>query len=391
MLHMVRLIGLGISLAILTACSPQDVLTPVAEIVSTPTLYSFPTPDSKIVLLRGDPQQTGVFPFPGMQTQPEVQWQVRVDRTLLTPPLLVDDMLYTGSFGGNVYALDAETGQEIWSAGGFGHLESTGAIAGELIISGGYSKLVRALDRHTGEEHWSFTSGYPMQGAPLIVDDRVFIATDRAVYALDLESGQPVWETSTGDEEAYMGAPAYEAGVLYTTSGRQLIALDSETGNELWQVEKDETFLSLAVADQHVYVGNWDRSFYAFDAFTGEERWVFQADGEIWSPPAVDKGIVYAGNSDRMLYALDARTGELRWSFETDGQYVSGPMIADGVLYVSDSNHDVRRGPRHLYALAAATGEQLWMFETVGTFLPAPALGEDKLYVIAEGDVLALE
>jgi outer membrane protein assembly factor BamB len=241
---------------------------------------------------------------------------------------------------------------------------------------------------------WTFRTDYFVQGSPLIVDDRVILATDHKVYALDLNSGQLIWEAATGNEGAYMGPPAYDEDVIYTTGGRLLLALAADTGTETWRVEKDEMFLGPAVANQRVYVGNWDGNLYAFDQSTGEEAWTFPArtGGMFWSAPAVDADTVYAGNIDGYIYALDAQTGDLRWEFQTEGDAVSEPSIADGVVYVSDSSHEAPLGPRHLYALDAVTGEPLWVFETNSTFLPAPALGDDGvIYVTSSGDVLALK
>lgn len=385
---MIRLI---LVVMVLAACSPETIRTTETQITPTsPASFSL-TPDPSIILTRGNPQRTGVYPSPAIRTQPQVRWQVKAGSSLMTPPLVADGMLYSGSFSGKLHALNAETGEQVWVADGFGHLESTGAIAGDQIVSGGFGRLVRALDRNTGGERWSFKTDYPIQGAPLIVENRVYIATDRAVYALDLESGQLAWKIATGSEEAYMGAPAYDDGVIYTTGGKLLLALDAHTGKELWRVEKTDPFLSLAVADQLVYVGSWDHHLYAFDQATGEERWKFKTGGEVLTPPAVDDGAVYAGSLDQMLYALDGQTGELRWSFETGDRFVSAPLIVGDVIYVTDSNHEVRSGPRHLYALDAATGEQLWMFEIESRFLPTPALGDQTIYLITAEEILALE
>ena len=74
------------------------------------------------------------------------------------------------------------------------------------------------------------------------MDERVYIATDHALYALDLHSGELQWETPTGNEGAYMGAPAYEDGIIYTTGGKVLLAVDSTSGEELWLIQKDDAF-----------------------------------------------------------------------------------------------------------------------------------------------------
>ena len=399
----------GLFIVLLSLCGPRNVtptnvdLTATADQATqiymcctaappaTPTL-SLALDRSQIVLSRGNPQRTGVYDnTEAIRQQPQVKWQTKITESWLMPPLVAEGILYTGSGDGILYALYAETGERLWSAGGFEGLESTGAIAGDRIITGGFSRLVRAFDRQRGDVLWSFQAGYPVQGAPLIVEDRVIIAPDHEAYALRLKSGELIWKSSTGNEGAFMGAPAYDDGVIYSTAGKLLLALEAATGREIWHVEKDEMFLGLAVANQTVYVGNWDRHLYAFDQLTGAERWSFKAGGEFWSAPDVDENTVYAGNIDRFLYALDAGTGELRWSFETGSDAVSEPLVTDSVVYVSDSRHLFPSGKRHLYALDAATGEELWSFETVSTFLPAPELGDGVIYLTSTGEVIALQ
>jgi len=392
---LIRILWLGLIVAGANSCAPQTTaipaMLPTLIIESTPPTTVPTSGDSSIILYRGDSQRTGVYDVPAIRQQPATKWQIKISSTWLMPPILTDGMLYTGSGDGTLYALNAETGEQVWSVGGFGQLEMTGAIADDRIIAGGYSKLVKALNRKTGDELWTYTTEHVIQGSPLIIDKRVYIATDHTVYALDLESGQLVWKVPTGTEDAFMGAPAYDDGVIYTTGGKLLLALDAQTGKEIWRVKKDEIFLGLAVANQLVYVGNWDQNFYAFDQSTGEERWSFKGGNIFWSAPAVDGNTVYAGNIDKHLYSLNAQTGELRWSFQSAGDAVSEPLVADGVVYVSDSSHETRSGPRHLYALDATTGEQLWVFETTSTFLPAPALGENILYVTTTGEIIALK
>jgi eukaryotic-like serine/threonine-protein kinase len=382
------LLGICVITMLVASCNPQGV--PTLEISPTSTSRPPAALPSNVVLTRGNPERTGLYNLPAIRLEPQIKWQSKISTTWLIPPLVTNGILYTGSGDGSLYALNAETGEEIWSEGGFGQLESTGAIAGDVIVTGGYSQLVKALNRKTGADVWSFKTDYLVQGAPLIIAERVYIATDRMVYALDLRSGQLLWKAATGTEEAFMGAPASDGGVIYTTGGKLLLALDAETGKERWRVEKNDIFLSLAVANGLIYVGNWDHHLYAFNQSTGEERWNFEGSAVFWSAPAVDENTVYAGNEDQM-YALHAESGELLWSFETAGRSVSEPLLSDGVVYVSDSSHEFPRGARHLYALDATSGEQLWVFETVSTFLPAPALGDGVIYITSTGEVIALQ
>lgn len=377
----------GCILLILTACAS----TPTMISAPHPTSMPVPTENSStdITLYRGNPQRTGVFNFPAIRQDPSIQWQTRLSSTWLMPPIVADGILYTGSGNGTLYAVDVQTGEKIWSTDGFSQLENSGAVAGDTLVAGGYDQRIRALDRHTGDVLWSFNTVFPVQASPLIIDDRVYIATDHALYALDLLTGKLQWQIATGNEGAYMGPPAYEAGIIYTTGGKSLLAVDSTNGKEIWRTEHSDMFTAPAVANGLIYIGNFDGYFYAFDQETGAEKWKFKGDGIFWAGPAVEGNIVYAGNDD-LVYALNAQTGEQIWQFQMAGKSVSEPMVSDGVVYVSDSSHEFPRGPRHLYALEAKSGELLWIFETVATFLPTPALTQDTIYVTATGDVLAL-
>jgi outer membrane protein assembly factor BamB len=359
--------------------------------VPEPTGTPVPTEatSTNITLYRGTPQRTGVFNFPAIRQEPSIAWQTKLSTTWLMPPILAEGVLYTGSGNGALYAVDVKTGEKVWSVDGFSQLENSGAIAGDTLVLGGYDGRLRALDRHTGEVLWSFDTAYPVQASPLIVDDHVYVATDHALYALELSTGNLQWQAPTGNEGAYMGAPAYQDRIIYTTGGKSLLAVDTTSGKELWRTERSDMFTAPAVANGLIYIGNFDGYFYAFDQKTGAEKWKVQSGGLFWAGPAVDGNTVYAGNDD-LVYALNAQTGEQVWKFQMAGKAVSEPMVSDGVVYVSDSAHEFPRGARHLYALDAATGEELWTFETVATFLPAPALDENTIYVTTTGDVLAL-
>ena len=90
-----------------------------------------------------------------------------------------------------------KTGEKIWSTGGFSQLENSGAVAGDTLVIGGYDGRVRGLDRHTGEVLWSFDTVNFVQASPLIVDDRVYIATDHNFIC----AGATHWKTATADTD----------------------------------------------------------------------------------------------------------------------------------------------------------------------------------------------
>jgi outer membrane protein assembly factor BamB len=339
--------------------------------------------------------RTGVFNFPAIRQLPGVKWQTELDDLFMGTPLVADGVLYSGGSDGSLYALDAGTGEVLWSAGGFEIIETATAIAGDVIIGGGGNNLVRALDRRDGHPLWSFRATTFVFAAPLIVGDRIFIATYDKLHALDLQTGELLWEADTGDEMAFVSAPAFAGDTIFVASGPRLLAFDASTGEERWRVESATQFWGLALAPHLVLLGNSDGYLYAYDQASGRELWKyasrFGGPDDIWSSPAAAGDTVYVGSRDGFVYALDAATGRELWEFETSGDSVGDPVVSVDAVYVSDSNHLLPPGPRRLHALDAATGQPLWTYEVDSTLLTTPALGPGAIYVTITGAVIALE
>ena len=136
-----------------------------------------------------------------------------------------------------------------------------------------------------------------------------------------------------------------------------------------------------------VYFGN-DRDsgdyLHAFDAQTGEEKWVYETTGDIrWSSPAVSGGVVYllyetydsiyrtydwltgANKANALLVALDATSGRELWQFGVANAVCciepwSSPSISGNVVYL----HTCQLEGDRLHALDASTGEELWTWLT---------------------------
>jgi polyvinyl alcohol dehydrogenase (cytochrome) len=132
-----------------------------------------------------------------------------------------------------------------------------------------------------------------------------------------------------------------------------------------------------------VYVGAWNGTMYALDAFTGQPLWTFDIDDPhpeargglpgIQTSAAVVDGVVYFGAADANVYALDAFTGTLKWKHsvgdpdpDIEGAHVwSSPAVFNGKVYVGKSSHrDAPCVHGAAIALDAATGAEVWRFNT---------------------------
>lgn len=193
----------------------------------------------------------------------------------------------------------------------------------------------------------------------------------------------------------YFGTKHHGRSELGNNNGK-LYAVDAWTGEERWtfQASSRKHPTSIAVFRNTVYVGTRNGEVHALDAATGDEFWTFRTSGR---PKGlkVTNGVLYViskgtavGTSvpDGRVYALGALRGEEKWAFTTDGP-TTGLAVNDGTTYVTTWS-----GSR-VYALDAATGTEDWNVELDG-WLSAPVVANGIVHVgtrVDGNDVYALD
>ena len=222
-----------------------------------------------------------------------VRWLAHVGASE-TSPLLVHGRVYVGGWDGVVYALDARTGERLWTYATHGPVKGGLAAAYGVVFAGSYDGYLYALAATTGRLVWraSVQPGFFGRGTfyatPVVAYGRVYVgSTDRRMYSFGARSGRLRWSHRTG-------------GYVYG---------------------------SAAVWNGFVLVGSYDHHLYAFDAATGDVRWRFDAGGPISGSTTVIDGVAYFATLRGRTFALVAGTGRLLWS-TNQGRYA--PAVSDG-------------------------------------------------------------
>lgn len=143
---------------------------------------------------------------------------------------------------------------------------------------------------------------------------------------------------------------------------------------ELWR-ELTGPRAEVIVGGGLAFLGTYAGNFYAWDAATGAERWVFKTGGPIGHSPAFCDGVVFFGSMDRRLYALDAASGRVRWQFEAGEGIWTSPLVHHGLVMFGG-----RDGV--FYALDAATGQPAWKLQTGDRILTSASISEDGRRVV---------
>jgi alcohol dehydrogenase (cytochrome c) len=211
-------------------------------------------------------------------------------------PIVVDGVMYVSGPPGDVYALDARTGIQIWrfhrnqdvrNPGQINPFNKGVAVLDGRVFFGTLDNNLIALDAHTGRELWEkhlaeTLEGYTLTGAPLAVDGKII-----------------------------MGMSGGEMGVR-----GWLDAYDPATGNRLWRVytipKPDEPGGNTWPRDTWQYGGGATWLTGQYDPELKTLYWSIGNPGPDYNPDIRKGDNLY---TDCVL-AIDPDTGKIKWYYQ---------------------------------------------------------------------------
>jgi outer membrane protein assembly factor BamB len=251
------------------------------------------------------------------------------------------DRVYVGDVEGNVYCVDAKTGEQKWKY----EPESGGEIVsgcnfhGDNVLVAAQGMPVTCLTPK-GEKVWEFAIDGGSNGCPTVSGDVVFASgCDSKFHALDATTGKELWAIDIPGQAAATCAVADDVAYVGTVTN-QVLAIDLKAKKVLWEFEskvKPQAFYSsAALTDELVILGSRDHKVYALDRKTGQPRWTFVTEGMVDPSPVVADGKVYVGclSQTAEFYAIDIKTAKKVQELNLDGAACGSPAVADDCLLV---------------------------------------------------------
>ena len=305
-----------------------------------------------------------------------------------------------------------------WRAHLPGAVDGTPAVAHGLVIAGSAGGELRAVNAATGETVWSRSGLGPLAGSPTVSGDRVYAGSlSGHVFAMEVTRGVPVWDwkappgaavwaspVAFGDEVIVGVASPYGdkplvAGRLFgldAANGRQrwtlCVEINCSAGGGIWSTPSTDE-----VGNAFVGVGNPVDGVLAFDPVTGERKWLstLYADAgrdlDVGASPVIydleGEEVLAEASVEGLFAVLDAIDGSLVWQRHlVDGSAVHGLIATPGYdgtnLYVAAAS-----APLGVFALNPSSGATAWRHPTGLRVYSAPAVGNGVL-VFGTGAVL---
>lgn len=361
-------------------------------------------------MFRADPAHTGVYSNGSEQVVPlALLWQFPTSGWVTSTPAIADGLAYSISADGNLYAIDINTGQKVWSKS-IGNSQSSffvissASVNNGIVYAGGFDNYLYAFDAKTGLERWRFQTGGVITSSPVMDTSNsfvYFVSSDGNLYAV--HDGTEAWrfrlsaggssDTDPWIHNQIRSSPALDTatGIIYVGSWDNAVyairggPVTSNGGTQVWKhatgghvtsspaIDKDNRFILVGCDDNQLYALKMDDN--------GNEAWKYRTSGDsldrgwlIEGSPAVYNNVVYFGCGGYTFYAMDVRTHAVLWTFRTSLGTETSPAIANGNVYFGSRNGNV-------YALDMSSGEKKWEFATGDVVYSSPAVSNGVLYI----------
>lgn len=326
---------------------------------------------------------------------------------LAAAPVVGDGKLFVVDVNATVYAFDAASGATVWT-----HTIEVPDDQGDAAFGGGASYFdgrvfatdgvgdVVALNAETGEELWRVTPAGPLRGSPTVAFNSVYVMTqDNQIYALNIKDGSPIWQDAAASgQSGVFGVAAPAAGqgtVIGGYSTGELVAYRYENGRNLWSDALSRTSISTQVGtltdvdadpiidNGRVFALGQGGRMAAYELTTGQRIWELTLAGI--STPSVSGEWVFTLTDKGQLLAIARNTGRIRWISELgrwkdpedrEGPiFWTGPVLASNRLWVASSEGEVR-------SVDVMTGEARLFTELKDSVSLPPLVAGGTLYIL---------
>ena len=326
-------------------------------------------------------------------------------RGLEASPIVVDGVMYASGSWSKVYAVNAKTGEEIWTydpevPGEWGRraccdvVNRGVAVWKGRVYFGTLDGRLIALNAESGDVEWEVQTTdrerfYTITGAPRVVNDKVIIGNGGTEYgvrgyitAYAAETGDQVWRfyTVPGDPSKEPEHPEMaEAAKTWSTGGTEHKWWEIGGGGTAWDSMAYDPELNLL----YVGVGNgspwtrWERSpgggdnlylssIIALNPDTGRLSWHYQTTpGDNWDYTATQhmiladlvvdgqmRQVIMQAPKNGFFYVIDRTSGELlraeaytKVTWATHVDMATGRPVENPDLSYKDRSREIFPGP----------------------------------------------
>lgn len=281
-------------------------------------------------------------------------WKVETQLPVSAGPGTAEGILAVGTAEGQLVVFDAQNGEELWRRDLSSEILAVPAIGDDVVVVHAGDGKLFGLDAASGEQLWIYDHKVPVltlrgSSSPVISGGSVHSGlAGGKMISLSLDSGEIEWErhitvpSGRSDLERMVDVdadPLVYSGTVYGGAFQgDVAALGEGSGKVFWK-RKISVYNNMAVNWQQLAVTDAQGFVWSLDPDTGAARWRQKAlMNRSLSAPALQGDFTVVGDFEGYLHWLSSEDGALAARQRVGDAIVAAPLVVDDVLYVLASD-----------------------------------------------------
>ncbi len=284
-------------------------------------------------------------------------WHIDTKRPLSAGPGVGAGIVVVGSEKGDVIALKEDNGAELWRVHVGGELLSAPAIGTNVVVIRTVDGHLRGLSHVDGHELWAVDQTVPrlsLRGAasPVLVGDTVICGFDNGkVVAVNVQTGDVIWENAVApskgrtelerlvDIDSAVEVADQNVFVVGFQGRAAMLALDS---GQIWWARDASSYRGLTLDPNALYIADSDGSVIAMKRQDGSELWrqdLLHRRG--LSAPVIDGDAVVVADFEGYVHWIDRSDGAIIGRASSGGDRVARLVVADGLVLAQNDSGSI--------------------------------------------------
>ena len=291
----------------------------------------------------------------------EIEWKCPVRNSIKGDIALVDGVIYAGDVDYNAYAIKASDGSVIWTrrvAEKFYPSFTEGVHVADGLMFMGTGVSLCALDVKTGEIVWNNSHNH---------DSITNVCTDRTAdgalltngywvgrFCYDAATGEFLWEKRDYDNRYSSSTPVVIDTTFLYTGYSSIMQVAARSGEVLKSQKYSPNIFNTRseplVTGGRIFVGTSNNGLLAVNMDDMSQAWSFQTEPAliytspytqskektVESSPAAFGEYVIFGANDGFVYCLRQKDGKFIWQLNIGLPVLSKPQIVGDRMFLSD-------------------------------------------------------
>jgi len=273
----------------------------------------------------------------------------------------------------------------------------------QILIAADSIANLYALDYSNGELLWKTFNRASFNSEIKIVDDKFYVVDfENIIRCISIKNGKELW--SFGTERSFIKSQrklsiiVQNGLVMFIDTFGDINALDMNTGNLIWQAQtiKEDIFESafllkssrLIYDNETIFVSNNQNSFFAIDSRNGLIKWEQTINSYL--EPSVIENLVLTISAEGYFFVIDKTNGNILRStnildtVKNKNIYPTGFIAAKNYLYASLSNG-------RLLKISIEDGKTKDIIKIDGGKISRPYVLDKQMYILRNDAIIKVE